>query len=156
MTPDPRSPQPARPWRQLARAFEWLLGPKAPLDELPAVEIGPMTAVPLRRLPELHVCDRCGADTVNPAFTDPVDELHWDMLLRCGTCGATRRLIVDNPTAERYDHDLDRGWRQIALSIERLEQQQMNDWASTFVTALDRDLIDAGDFCRHGVPGPRA
>lgn len=149
MTSDPRSPQPARPWRQLARAFEWLLGPKAPLDAMPAVGIGPVAPAPLRRPGALHICQKCGADMVNPVWAEPVDELHWDMLLRCGACGANRRLLVDNDAAERYDRDLDRGWRQIGTAIDRLEQAKMNDWASSFVTALDRDLIDPADFSRH-------
>ena len=70
------------------------------------------------------------------------------MLLRCGACGATVPKVVSNQDAARYDHDLNRGCRAIASALERVERARMTEWTEASVTALGRDLIDAGDFAR--------
>jgi hypothetical protein len=85
---------------------------------------------------------------VNPAHAEPLDERRWTMLLRCGACGATVPRIVSNQDAQRYDHDLDRGFSAIASALERVERARMAEWTEAFVTALGHDLIDAGDFVR--------
>jgi hypothetical protein len=96
----------------------------------------------------LHVCTACGADVVNPAHAEPLDEHRWTMLLRCGACGATVRRIVSNEAAQCYDHALNRGFDAIARALGRVEREGMEQWAGTFVDALGRDLIDAEDFAR--------
>jgi hypothetical protein len=85
---------------------------------------------------------------VNPAHAEPLDDDRWTMLLRCRACGATFRRVVSNEDAERYDRDLDRGWNAIGRAAQRLEHEQMVEWADAFVVAIARDLIDAGDFSR--------
>ena len=68
------------------------------------------------------------------------------MLLRCGVCGTTVPKILSNAEAQRYDCDLNRGWNQIRSALERIEREDMAEWTAAFTTALDRDLIDPGDF----------
>jgi hypothetical protein len=85
---------------------------------------------------------------VNPAHAEPLDDERWTMLLRCGACDATVPRIVSNQDAQRYDCDLDRGFSAIASALERVERARMAEWTEAFVTALGRDLIDAGDFTR--------
>jgi hypothetical protein len=85
---------------------------------------------------------------VNPAHAEPLDEERWTMLLRCGACGTTVLRVVSNQDAARYDHDLDRGCSAIESALERVERARMTEWTEAFVTALERDLIDAGDFTR--------
>jgi hypothetical protein len=96
----------------------------------------------------LHVCTTCGADVVNPAHAEPLDEHRWTMLLRCGACGAMVERIVSNEAAQSYDDALNRGFDAIARALERLERENMEEWAGTFVTALGHDLIDAEDFAQ--------
>ena len=136
------SPPPARRWRRLVRALSEMLGPPKALAEPPAGEL--VTEPSEGRW--LHVCTTCGADVVNPAQAEPLDEHRWSMLLRCGACGATVHRIVSNEAARSYDHALNRGFDTIARALERAEREDMKEWAGTFVTALGRDLIDAGDF----------
>ncbi len=94
----------------------------------------------------LHVCAACGVDAVNPVIAEPIDELRWSVLMRCGSCGARTEAVISNEIAERYDEDLDKGWRQISRTIDKLEAANMAVWTKSFITALERDLIDAGDF----------
>jgi hypothetical protein len=126
-----------------------MFGPRPPLDGLPAAGVTPM-AVGRSLTPRsgLHICRECRADAVNPAHAAALDDDRWTMLLRCGACGATFQRVVYNEDAERYDRDLDRGWNAIGRATQRLEREQMVEWADAFVVALARDLIDASDFAR--------
>jgi hypothetical protein len=132
-------------WR---RAFRWLFGPRVELDDMPHIGVGPMALAAVRSAPGLHLCRECRADVVNPARAAPLDEERWEILLRCGACGATRQVVVTNAVAERYDRDLDRGWSVIVREVQRLDREQMTDWTERFTRALERDLIDADDFAR--------
>jgi hypothetical protein len=123
----------------MARALWDVLGP---CNAAPASEV--VTGAGDGR--RLHICTACGADVVNPAHAEPLDEHRWVMLLRCGACGATVNRIVSNEAARSYDHELNRGFDAIARALERVERDGMKEWAGTFVTALGRDLIDAEDF----------
>jgi hypothetical protein len=117
-----------------------------------AAPSGLNTAMIFRRRNELeprrslHICDVCGVDTVNPVSVESIDDFHWCVLMRCGACGARTEAVLSNEVAARYDEELDRGWRKIRRAAEALEEENMAEWASSFITALDRDLIDAGDF----------
>jgi hypothetical protein len=97
---------------------------------------------------DLHICNACRADVVNPQWAAPFDEGHWEMSLRCGACGHTRHVVIPNPDAERYETDLDRGWNEIGREVARLEREQMCEWTEAFASALEHDLIRADDFAR--------
>jgi transcription elongation factor Elf1 len=94
----------------------------------------------------LHVCAICGVDAVNPVLVEPLDEHRWSVVLRCGACGARTEAEISNQVAELYDKDLDIGWRKIRSAVETIDETNMAAWTDTFITALDRDLIDAEDF----------
>jgi len=98
----------------------------------------------LRR--RLHICAICGADAVNPVIVEPLDEHRWSVLLRCGACGARTEAEISNQVAALYDEDLDVGWRTIRRAVKTIDEANMTAWTDTFITALDRDLIDAEDF----------
>jgi hypothetical protein len=94
----------------------------------------------------LHICAVCGIDAVNPVVIEPLDELRWSVVLRCGACGARTEAVISNQLAAAYDEDLDLGWREIRRAVGRIDAADMARWANAFITALDRDLIDAEDF----------
>jgi phosphoserine phosphatase len=64
--------------------------------------------------------------------------------LRCGWCGTSREVVVADAAAQRYDADLDRGTREIAATLRRLEHERMAEEADAFATALRLDLLGAG------------
>ena len=70
------------------------------------------------------------------------------MRLRCGECESIGEVVVSDATAQRYDRRLDKGMSEIALILRRLEREAMARDAETFATALELDLLDAGDFAR--------
>ena len=95
---------------------------------------------------DLHRCQLCYDDSVVPVEAEPLDLGLWDMRLRCGQCGTYRDVIVSDDAAQRYDKELNHGMAQIAAALERAEREHMRAEVRIFITALERDLIDAGDF----------
>jgi hypothetical protein len=96
----------------------------------------------------LVVCERCDSDFVNPAAWHERGETHWWIRLRCGECGVVREVEVSNEEARRFDRDLDRGQVKIAAAVARLDRERMIADCAALTAALERDLIDPGDFCR--------
>jgi hypothetical protein len=96
----------------------------------------------------LHRCPDCRQPFVCPMEWETAGEEHWRMQLRCGACGAWREVLVTNDEASEFDLVLDRHCAQILRAVRKLELEEMEADLETFVTALDRDLIDASDFAR--------
>lgn len=102
-------------------------------------------AVPPERL---TVCRCCGADMVVPVAWDEVSHVDWWIRLRCGACGFIIEVVVDDDDADAFDRELRRQVREIAAALAASERERMKDALHTLTTALERDLIDAGDFER--------
>jgi len=96
----------------------------------------------------LQVCAECCADYVHPVEWHEADDAHWWMLLRCGACRAEREVTIPDDVATRYSKDLDSAQREIDRELMRLDRERMAGETEIFVEALQRDLIDAGDFVR--------
>src|SRR5688572_20496509 len=94
------------------------------------------------RQTRLVVCESCRADFVNPVSWHELSETHWWIRLRCGECGFVRDVEVDNEAAQRFEHELDRGVRQMAAAFVRLDRERMIADSDTLADALERDLID--------------
>ena len=114
-----------------------------------------MLAFPFRRpddssapQADLTICQSCGSDFVIPTEWAEHDPTTWWIRLRCGECGSGREVVVSDATASRYDQRLQRGMDEIARALHRQELEQMARDAETFATALELDLLDAGDFAR--------
>jgi hypothetical protein len=96
----------------------------------------------------LEVCPDCRRDFVNPVEWETAGPDHWRMLLRCGSCSASREVTVSDHVAQRFDHELNRRAQPIATAAERLDFERMKADAETLIAALRLDLIDAADFAR--------
>jgi hypothetical protein len=94
----------------------------------------------------LHQCALCHADCVVPIWWESVDGDGWRMLLRCGACETYRDVIAPDDVAQAYERDLEHGMREIHVAVEKMDRDRMADQTDAFVAALQRDLIDAGDF----------
>ena len=97
----------------------------------------------------LHVCRVCHDDYVVPVWWEELDDERWHMLLRCAQCDTCCDVVVGDDVAKAYDRDLQRGMAEIAASLERSDRARMTDEVQVFIAALERDLIDPGDFARH-------
>jgi hypothetical protein len=70
----------------------------------------------------------------------------WWLLLRCGSCGASRDVVASNAAVADYDRQLDEGMTVINAVAERLSREALAAEADSFATALQMDLIAADDF----------
>ena len=101
-----------------------------------------------RRRATLSDCPECGAGFVHPVEWSPNEGRTWWMLLRCGSCGATREATVRDEDAERYDRELDLAEHRIRRAADTLSRELLEAEANSLATALELDLIGAEDFAR--------
>ena len=94
----------------------------------------------------LHQCHLCHDDYVVPVWWEATDDEHRQILLRCAQCETYRDVVVGNDVAEAYERDLARGRADIAASLKRSDRARMLAELPVLIVALERDLIDAGDF----------
>jgi hypothetical protein len=85
---------------------------------------------------------------VCPIDWEPDGPDHWRIALRCGECESWREVRVTNAEAKEFDYALDTQCSQIQRALDRLERERMEAELDALVVALERDLIDAGDFAR--------
>ena len=97
---------------------------------------------------DLTICQSCGSGYVIPTDWVEHDEAAWWIRLRCGECGSSREVVVSDAAAGYYDRRLGQGMDDIARALHRQEHEEMARDAETFATALELDLLDAGDFAR--------
>ena len=119
--------------RILLRAFRALRGPTWPV---PAVEHDGMSLD----------CPSCTAAFLCPMDWGTVDDERWWVLSRCGECGHWTETVVTNEQAKRLDLELNLQQALIRRTAERFEAERKAAEADAFIAALQRDLIDAGDF----------
>ncbi|HEY6888237.1 MAG TPA: hypothetical protein VI300_10670, partial [Solirubrobacter sp.] len=96
----------------------------------------------------LHRCPDCGRPFMCPIEWETAGEDHWLIASRCGECGAWHSELATNEEASRFDIVLARQSATIVQALARLERERMEVELDMLVGALDRDLIDAGDFAR--------
>jgi hypothetical protein len=95
-----------------------------------------------------HVCPLCGGDFVHPVRWEEANDTHIRVRLRCGECETWRDATFTDDVLDRFDRRLDEAAAQIAEDADRLHRAWRSTEADAFAAALDRDLIDAGDFVR--------
>jgi hypothetical protein len=96
----------------------------------------------------LHECPDCRSDMVCPIDWHTLDAERWAMDLHCGQCGLRRDVVATNAQAADFDGALDERQRMVEHALARLDAERMAAEVDAFVEALERDLIDAGDFRR--------
>jgi hypothetical protein len=105
---------------------------------------GPMYPIPGR----LVDCECCDSDCVVAVAWQESGDLGWQIRVRCGECAFVRDVEMSDEDARRFERELDWGVKEIATAVARLERERMIAEADALSTALQRDLIDPGDFCR--------
>jgi hypothetical protein len=94
----------------------------------------------------LQVCSHCHADYVCPVEWQESGDEHWWLLLRCGECRREREVTIPDEVAKRFGADLDASQREIERVLRELDEERMAGEVEAFAQALQRDLVDAGDF----------
>ncbi len=93
-----------------------------------------------------QVCLVCGADFVYPVHWHEHSDTHLWVRLRCGQCGTWREDTFSDAELDSFDRMLDEVCERMADEADRLHREWRSTEADAFAAALDRDLIDAGDF----------
>ena len=101
-----------------------------------------------RRSDGLGTCPVCERDFAEPVSWEPVGRERWWIFLRCADCGISREVLVTNAEANRFDDELHARAAVLSREARRLEGERIEAEAQAFFAALDRDLIDPGDFAR--------
>lgn len=96
----------------------------------------------------IHHCLVCGSDRVCPHSWETDGEEHWAITLHCPECDVWRDVRITNAEAKAFDLELDRQVAEIQQALADIDREHMRAAADAFAAALERDLIDAGDFAR--------
>jgi hypothetical protein len=91
-------------------------------------------------------CASCGSDCLCPMSWEPDGKEYWVVEARCGDCETWHSLHLTNAQAAAWKVELARQARPIQRAVEQLDRERMAREVDGFVGALERDLIDAGDF----------
>jgi len=94
----------------------------------------------------LDLCGACGEPFVCPVRWFESGPADWWLLLRCGSCSASREVVASNAAVAEYDNQLDEGMRVINATAERLAREALAAEADALGTALGLGLLDADDF----------
>ena len=92
------------------------------------------------------LCEGCAGDFLCPVEWKTDGKEYWVVEARCGDCGLWHRLHLTNAQAAAWEVELDRQTQPIRRTVDRLDRERMGRQADGFIAALERDLIDAGDF----------
>ena len=94
----------------------------------------------------LDLCGACGEPFVCPVTWSENGPADWWLLLRCGSCGASREVVASNTAVAEYDNQLDEGMQVINAAAERLAREALAAEADALSTALNMGLLGADDF----------
>jgi hypothetical protein len=95
---------------------------------------------------QMRSCPLCGSGSVSSTEREPLEQPHVNIALRCGSCGTWRRVLTNCWAADAFERGLARDRGRMAGMLARFERDQMQRAIHALKTALDRDLVDAGDF----------
>jgi hypothetical protein len=95
---------------------------------------------------ELHLCDTCGSDLVQPVAWGRPGENGLELTLECPNCGRTELGTFSRDQVEQLEERLDDGLADMLDDLQRLTQANMSDEIERFAAALQADLILPEDF----------
>jgi hypothetical protein len=96
--------------------------------------------------PDASVCEACRSDAFALVEWGEHAADEWWVVLRCGECAGWQETVVSRAGADSLEAALDEGLEAIARDLEAVDRERLATQIQAFVVALERDLIDAGDF----------
>jgi DNA-directed RNA polymerase subunit RPC12/RpoP len=99
--------------------------------------------VGLRRI---ELCPQCGSDRVHPLDWREVEDLRWELDVRCPDCRWTGGDVYEQPEVERYDDVLLADAGDLTEELDRITRANMAEHLERFCAALDADAITPFDF----------
>jgi hypothetical protein len=96
--------------------------------------------------PDLSLCGGCGSSLVQPIDWSLVGRSHWRVTLCCPNCEWSGTGVFTQEAVDRFDHELDRGMRELQSTLTRVTRACMEAEIATFAKALEDELIVPFDF----------
>jgi hypothetical protein len=98
------------------------------------------------RVRRIELCPQCGSDRVHPLDWREVENLRWELDVRCPDCRWTGGDVYEQPEVERYDDVLLAGAGDLTEELDRITRINMAEHLERFRAALDADAITPFDF----------
>jgi hypothetical protein len=95
---------------------------------------------------QIELCGGCGGDRVHPVEWSEVEELRWQLSLRCPDCEWSHSDVYEQPEVERYDDVLNDATDRMIEELDRVTRENMAEAVERFVRALETDGITPFDF----------
>jgi hypothetical protein len=95
---------------------------------------------------ELHLCQTCGSNLVQPMDLEPRGPGRWYVELRCPNCAWGRDGIHRQAEVDRFDDELARGEAVLLAALEEVTRTNMEEETERFARALSADAILPMDF----------
>ena len=112
----------------------------------PAGATAPADASDRVGLRRIELCPQCGSDRVHPLDWREVEDLRWELDVRCPDCRWTGGDVYEQPEVERYDDVLLADAGDLTEELDRITRANMAEHLERFCAALDADAITPFDF----------
>ena len=94
----------------------------------------------------LELCSSCGGERVHPIDWHEVEDMRWEISLRCPDCEWSEVERFDQTEVERYDDVLNDATDRLIEELDRITRENMTEAVERFRTALENDDILPFDF----------
>jgi hypothetical protein len=108
-----------------------------------AREVEPEAELRVRRL---ELCGGCRGERVHPVDWIEVEDMRWQLSLRCPDCEWRQTETFDQFEVERYDDVLNDATDRLIQELDRVTRENMAEAIERFRHALDNDGITPFDF----------
>ena len=98
------------------------------------------------RVRRIELCPECGSDRVHPLDWREVEDMRWELDVRCPDCRWTGSGVYEQPEVERYDDVLLAAAGDLTEELDRVTRANMAEHLERFRAALDADAITPFDF----------
>ncbi len=98
------------------------------------------------RIRRIELCPQCGSDRVHPLDWREVEDMRWELDVRCPDCRWEGGDVFDQPEVERYDDVLLAEAGDMIEELDRITRQNMAEHVERFTAALHADAITPFDF----------
>jgi hypothetical protein len=109
----------------------------------PTVIEEPAATIRVRRI---ELCPSCGGDRVHPTDWSEVQDMRWELHVRCPDCRWRATDVFEQPEVERFDDFLAAGTDHLIAELDRVTRENMADQLERFLRALEHDAIEPMDF----------
>jgi hypothetical protein len=98
------------------------------------------------RVRRIELCPQCGSGRVHPVDWREVEDMRWELDVRCPDCRWRGGDVYEQPEVERYDDILLAEAGDLTEELDRVTRENMAEHLERFRAALEADAIFPFDF----------